>query len=197
MTDLPPRVPNTSTRARNEPPPSLTSPRTIALVGLMGVGKTTVGRRLATALSLPFKDADEEIEKAAGQSVSDIFSSLGETAFRDGEHRVIARLLSDPPHILATGGGALTHAETRRVLKDKAITVWLKADLPVLAKRVSIRNTRPLLRGRDPLEVLTQQAQSRYPLYAMADLTVETGDNSHAKAVAALLKALRPYLIRT
>jgi shikimate kinase len=165
--------------------------RTIALVGLMGVGKTTVGRRLAQVLGLPFHDADLEIERAAGRSVSDIFAELGEQEFRAGEHRVIARLLNGPPHVLATGGGAFLHPGTRRLLQERAITVWLKADLQILAGRVGRRDTRPLLRGRDPLAVLQAQAEARYPFYAEADLIVEAGEGSHQTAVAAVLEALR------
>ena len=165
-------------------------PRTIALVGLMGVGKSSVGRRLARALNLPFHDADEEIEQAAGRKVSDIFAELGEPEFRAGEHRVIARLLRGPPHVLATGGGAYLHPETRKILRESALTVWLKCDLEVLARRVARRDSRPLLRGKDPMEVLKAQAEARYPFYAEADITVETGEASHLDSVDAILKAL-------
>ena len=168
------------------PPPD----RTIALVGLMGSGKSTIGRRLATVLDRPFVDADTEIETAAGRSVSDIFADLGEPAFRDGERRVIARLLAGPPHVLATGGGAFVQPDTRALLRDGAVTVWLKCDLPVLAKRVGRKDTRPLLKGKDPLEVLTAQAEVRYPAYAEADLVIETGDLPHGAAVEAVLSAL-------
>ncbi len=164
--------------------------RTIALVGLMGSGKTTIGRRLAAVLKRPFADADGEIETAAGRSVSDIFAELGEPAFRDGERRVIARLLAGPPHVLATGGGAFVQPETREVLKAGATTVWLKCELPVLARRVARKDTRPLLRGRDPLEVLTAQAEARHPAYAEADIVVELGDLPHAAAAQAVLDAL-------
>lgn len=164
--------------------------RTIALVGLMGVGKSSVGRRLAQALNLPFHDADEEIERAAGRSVTDIFAELGEADFRAGEHRVIRRLLEGPRHVLATGGGAFVNPETRALLKERAVTVWLKADLETLARRVGRRDTRPLLRGRDPVQVLRAQAEARYPCYAEADLEVDTGDGSHQVAVAAVLRAL-------
>lgn len=167
--------------------------RTVALVGLMGVGKSSIGRRLAAALSLPFRDADEEIERAAGRSVSEIFAAYGEAEFRAGERRVIARLLEEPPHVLATGGGAFVQPDTRALLKAGAITVWLKADLATLARRVGRKDTRPLLRDRDPLEVLTQQAQARYPAYAEADLAVETGEGAHAAAVEAVLQALAAH----
>ena len=167
--------------------------RTIALVGLMGVGKSTVGRRLAGRLGLPFHDADREIEAAAARSVSDIFAELGEGEFRAGEHRVIRRLLEGPPIVLATGGGAYLHEGTRALFRDRAITVWLKADLDILAERVARRDTRPLLRGRDPLRVLAELAEARYPIYAEADLTVESGEGSHARTVEAVVAALKAH----
>jgi shikimate kinase len=165
--------------------------RTIALVGLMGAGKSSVGRRLSSALGLPFRDADEEIEKAAGRSISDIFSEFGEADFRDGERRVIARLLDDPPHILATGGGAFMNEETRALIKTKAVSVWLKVDLETLAKRVGRKDTRPLLKGRDAREVLSDLAAVRYPVYAEADITIESGDTPHHATVDAIIKALK------
>jgi shikimate kinase len=171
--------------------------RTIALVGLMGVGKSSVGRRLAGALELPFRDADLEIEAAAGRSVSDIFEDLGEAAFRDGERRVITRLLDEPPHVLATGGGAFVNAQTRHLLKSRAISVWLKTDLSVLVRRVSRKDSRPLLRGKDPLEVLQTQAAQRYPLYAEADITVETGDTAHQATVNQVMDAVGAFLKET
>jgi shikimate kinase len=164
--------------------------KTIALVGLMGVGKSSIGRRLAAALSMPFKDADAEIEAAAGRSVNDIFAEFGEAAFRDGERRVIARLLAGPPHVLATGGGAFDDPETRALIADKAVSVWLKADLEVLARRVGRRDTRPLLKGKDPMQVLTEQAETRYPAFAEADIIIETGETQHQVAVDAIVKAL-------
>jgi len=136
--------------------------KTIALVGLMGVGKSSIGRRLASALGMPFKDADAEIEAAAGRSIIDIFEAFGEEAFRQGERRVIARLLEGPPHVLATGGGAFLDPETRLLIGEKAISVWLKADLEVLARRVARRDTRPLIAGKDPMAVLQEQALERY-----------------------------------
>jgi shikimate kinase len=161
-------------------PPHLTG-KTIALVGLMGVGKSTIGRRLALALEMPFR-------------IADIFAGLGEPAFRDGERRVIARLLDEPPHILATGGGAFAQPLTRELLRAKALTVWLKADLEVLARRVGRRDHRPLIVGRDPMEVLQAHARDRYPLFAMADLTVEVGDFPHQVAVEAVISALSRHL---
>jgi len=164
--------------------------KTIALVGLSGVGKSSVGRRLAAALSMPFRDADAEVEAAAGRPIAEIFAQYGESAFRDGERRVIARLLAEAPHVLATGGGAFINAQTRRLIKEKAFSIWLKADIEVLARRVGRKESRPLLTGKDPLEVLAAQARERYPVYAEADIAVETGDTPHQVAVEAILKAL-------
>lgn len=174
--------------------PRLILPRPVALVGLMGVGKTTVGRRLAEALAVPFRDADEEIEKAAGLSVSDIFAAFGEAGFRDGEQKVISRLLDDGPQILATGGGAFVQPTTHDIIKQKAVTVWLKTDLRVIARRVAHRNHRPLLRDRDPMEVLREHEAKRYPFYARADITVDTGDQSHGKSVELVIGALKTFL---
>ena len=168
--------------------------RTITLVGLMGVGKSSVGRRLANALDLPFKDADVEIEAAAGRSIPDIFTEMGEPAFREGERRVIARLLENPPHVLATGGGAFMNDETRALIKERSISVWLKADLEVLVRRVSRKDSRPLLSGKDPLAVLTELAEKRYPVYAEADITVETGDTAHHVTVDQVIRALTRHL---
>jgi shikimate kinase len=165
--------------------------RTLALVGLMGAGKSSVGKRLAQSLGLPFCDADEEIEKAAGQSVSDIFATHGEAYFRDGERRVIARLLDGPAHVLATGGGAFMNEETRALIRRKAVSVWLRADIDVLARRVSRKDTRPLVAGRNPREVLQALAEERYPVYAEADITVDSGDIPHQQTVEAILNALR------
>lgn len=165
--------------------------KTLVLVGLMGVGKSSVGRRLANVLGLPFRDADNEVEAAAGRSISEIFAELGEPAFRDGERRVIARLLDEPPHVLATGGGAFVNAETRALINAKAVSVWLKADIELLARRVSRKDNRPLVRGKDPVKVLTELAEARYPAYAEAQVHVETGDTPHMVAVEAILAALR------
>lgn len=170
--------------------------RTIALVGLMGVGKSSVGRRLAGALELPFRDADAEVEQAAGRSISDIFAELGEPSFREGERRVIARLLDEPPHVLATGGGAFMNDQTRALMKAKAVTVWLKADLDVLVRRLARKDNRPLLHGKDAATVLREQAAARYPHYAEADVTVETGDAAHHVTVEQVLQALAAHLDR-
>ncbi|WP_091741242.1 shikimate kinase [Phenylobacterium immobile] len=168
--------------------------RTITLVGLMGVGKSSVGRRLAQTLEMPFRDADNEVESAAGRSIPEIFAELGEPAFREGERRVIARLLDEPPHILATGGGAFMSPETRALVKEKAISVWLKTDLAVLARRVGRKDSRPLLRDADPLEVLKAQAEVRYPVYAEADIMVETGDAAHNVSVEQVIAALTAHI---
>lgn len=169
---------------------ALTVDRPIVLVGLMGAGKTTVGRRLAALLHLPFIDADEEIERAAGLKVSEIFELHGEAGFRSGERRVIARLLNGPPHVLATGGGAFMNAETRALVRAQAISVWLRADLDVLMRRVEKRDTRPLLREGDPRQTMERLMAERYPVYAEADLTVDSNNGPHASAVAGVIRAL-------
>lgn len=167
--------------------------RTIALVGLMGVGKSTVGRRLARRLGLPFADGDDEIIAAAGMSVSDIFDQFGETEFRAGEARVMQRLLHGPRIVLATGGGAILNPETRATLKTHAVTVWMRADLETIGQRVQRRDTRPLLRGGDPMGKLKALAEARYPLYATADLTVDVAGGAHADAVENIVRALNAF----
>lgn len=167
--------------------------RTVALVGLMGAGKTTVGRRLAQALGLPFVDADDAITVAAGRSIEDIFKERGECEFRRGERQVISRLLAGPTHVLATGGGAFIDASTRALMKEHAITIWLRAPLDVLMKRVSKRDHRPLLKEDDPQAVMQRLMAERYPIYAEADITIETANTPHHTAVAAILEALRDY----
>lgn len=165
--------------------------RTVALVGLMGAGKTTVGRRLANALGLVFRDADAEIEHAAGLSVQEIFDRHGEADFRRGERGVIKRLLSDPPHVLATGGGAFIDAETRALMRESAISVWLRADLETLMRRVEKRDNRPLLKEPDPRAVMQRLMDARYPVYAEAELVIDSGAAPHANTVAAIIAALR------
>jgi shikimate kinase len=168
--------------------------RTIALIGLMGAGKSSIGRRLAQTLDLPFRDADEEVERAAGRSVSDIFAELGEPAFRAGERRVIARLLTEPPHVLATGGGAFMDPQTRALIAQNALSIWLKADVEVLIRRVGRKSDRPLLRAGDPAQVLRDLAEVRYPVYALADITVDSVDTAHSSTVHAILQAMRQRL---
>jgi shikimate kinase len=165
--------------------------RTVALVGMMGAGKSSVGRRLATRLGVPFRDADSEIELAAGCPVSEIFARYGEPAFRDGERKVIARLLDEPPHVLATGGGAFVDAETRARLKRSALTVWINAPVDVLMSRVQRRNTRPLLRTADPRATLEKLLAERTQIYAEADLAIESDDGPHSATVDQILAALK------
>jgi shikimate kinase len=165
--------------------------RTIALVGLMGAGKSSVGRRLALELSVPFKDADDEIVIAAGRPIADIFEDRGEDEFRAGERRVIARLLDEPPHILATGGGAFMNPVTRIVLRQRATTVWLRADLDTLVKRVSRRDDRPLLRNVDRRAVMADLMEKRYPTYSEADVIVDSREGPHNLTVDAVIAVLR------
>ncbi|MFM9828665.1 MAG: shikimate kinase [Sphingomonas sp.] len=162
----------------------------IVLVGLMGVGKSTVGRRLAAKLGIPFVDADAEIEAAAGMSVTEIFDRFGEPYFRDGERRVIARLIDGSPKVIATGGGAFINAETRSLILQAAVAVWLDAPPAVLAERVRRRDTRPLLRGKDPETVLIDLASIRNPLYALAPIRVASNRAPHELTVNAILNAL-------
>jgi shikimate kinase len=163
--------------------------RSVALVGMPGSGKSAVGRRLAARLELPFLDADEEIERAAGKPITDIFKDHGEPYFRDGERKVIARLLRAGPQVLATGGGAFMVHETRELIRQTAISVWLKAELALLLRRVLRRNNRPLL-AKDPEGVMRQLMEARYPVYAKADITVESHDLPHDAIVAEIIAAL-------
>lgn len=165
-------------------------PRSIALIGLMGAGKTAVGRRLANRLDLAFTDVDDEIELAAAKSISEIFAEHGEAYFRQGERRVIARLLEGGPQVLATGGGAYMNAETRANIKKRGISIWLKAELPVLLHRVRRRDHRPLLAGDDPEKVMRALMQERYPVYAEADITVVSRDVPHEMMVNEVVEAL-------
>jgi shikimate kinase len=169
--------------------------RSIVLVGMPGSGKSAVGRRLAARLDLTFVDADEEIERAAGKPIMDIFKDHGEAYFREGERKVIARLLGSGPQVLATGGGALMAAETRDNIARSGVSIWLKAELAVLMRRVLKRNTRPLLE-RDPEGVMRQLMEARYPVYATADITVESRDLPHDTVVGEIIEALaRPGLL--
>jgi len=171
--------------------------KTVALVGMMGAGKTSLGRRLAARLEVPFHDADHEIETAAGLTVSEIFAKFGEPYFRDGERRVIARLLGEAPHILASGGGAFMDPATRAAMKENALTVWLKAPAGVLLSRVKKRDTRPLLRNGDPRETIEKLLAIREPVYAQADITLECADESHHSAVDRIVAALRERGLET
>ena len=178
------------------PAPPLATPRAparpLVLVGLMGVGKTTVGRRLAARLRLPFVDADHEIERAAGCTIAEMFERHGEPAFRDGERRVIARLIDGRPKVLATGGGAFMQEETRALILDRATAIWLDADIDVLVERVSRREgTRPLLAGGRPSEVLRALADARNPIYALAPIHVRSQPLPHDATVETILRALK------
>jgi shikimate kinase len=158
--------------------------RTLVLVGLMGAGKTSVGKRLATLLGVPFTDSDVEIATAAGMSIPEIFATLGEPAFRDGERRVIARLLAERPGVLATGGGAFIEPRTRAEIKERATSVWIRADLDLLWDRVRDRPGRPLLQAPDPRGVLEDLSRSRSPIYAEADVTVDSRRGASHEAMA-------------
>lgn len=164
--------------------------RPIVLVGLMGVGKSTVGRRLAARLDLPFVDADHEIESAAGMTVTEIFDRFGEPYFRDGERRVIARLMDGTPKVIATGGGAFVNDDTRALILDQATAIWLNAHPDILAERVRRRDTRPLLRGKDPRRVLADLAARRDPFYALAPIHVSSQRGPHEATVHAIMKAI-------
>ncbi len=165
--------------------------RSIVLIGLMGVGKSTIGRRLAVRLGLPFVDADNEIEAAAGMPISEIFERFGEASFRDGEQRVIARLIEGPRQVIATGGGAFMHPDTRALILARATAVWLDADIDLLAERVARRDgVRPLLKGRDPHSALTELAAARNPVYALAPVHIRSGPQPHDSAVGAIVAAL-------
>jgi shikimate kinase len=168
--------------------------RSIVLVGMMGAGKSSIGRRVALRLGIAFVDADAEIEKAAGMSVSDIFAIRGEAEFRAGEARVIARLLEGGPQVLATGGGAFANAETRAVIAAKGISIWLKADFDVLMKRIRRRHDRPLLKTDDPGATLRRLMEERDPTYALADITVQSRDVLHDKIVDEIVSALAGQL---
>ena len=172
--------------------------RAIVLVGLMGAGKTKIGRRLAARLNLPFFDSDEEIETAAGETIEEIFANRGEAMFRDGERRVIARLLHGPLHVLATGGGAFMDPQTRGIIAQRGVSVWLRAELDVLFARVSRRTNRPLLKTPDPRAVLAELIERRYPIYAEADVTIDSGDGppdaTAGRAIAALARCQRTHL---
>ena len=164
--------------------------QTIVLVGLMGAGKTTVGRRLARRLGLDFADSDFEIEKAAQMTVGDIFSTYGEDYFRAGERRVISRLMNGPPRVLATGGGAFINEETRALMKEKSITIWLDAALDVLIERTSRRDTRPLLQDGDPEGILKKLLEARGPIYAQADIKIQSSDGPHDAVVNSIIQTL-------
>jgi shikimate kinase len=169
--------------------------RSVVLVGMMGAGKSSIGRRLAARLGIPFVDADSEIEKAAGMTIPEIFASHGEPYFRAGEARVIARLLEGGPQVLATGGGAFMNPETRAAIRAKGISVWLRATLEILSRRIKRRGDRPLLKTSDPAETLRRLMDERYPVYAEADLTVESREVPHDTIVDEIVGGLRGRLV--
>ena len=176
--------------------PPLVPPKTIVLVGLMGAGKSNIGKRLAARLHLPFVDADAEIEAAAGETIEDIFEKRGEAVFREGERRVIARLLDGPPHVLATGGGAFMDPQTRAAIHAYGISVWLRAELDLLVARVGRRANRPLLKAGDPRAILAQLIEKRHPVYAEADLVVDSIDGPPELTLGHVLDALKRHLER-
>jgi shikimate kinase len=185
-----------STRARAAPREDgvlLTGGRSIVLVGLMGAGKSSIGRKLAHALNLPFVDADDEVAKAAGCSIEDIFELYGEKAFRDGEEKVIARLLGGSPQVLATGGGAFMNARTRERIKKVGVSVWLRADLDTLVRRTRRRQDRPLLKRGNPESTLARLMEERYPVYAEADIVVDSKDEDVEVTVKRILVKLESW----
>jgi shikimate kinase len=164
--------------------------KTLVLVGMMGAGKTSVGRRLAGVLGVPFRDADVEIETAAGCTINEIFERFGEPAFRSGERKVIARLLSDPPHVLAAGGGAFMDEETRTRIRERAVSIWLRAPIELLIQRVLRKDTRPLLRNTDSRTALERLLREREPVYAQADIVVDSDEGPHDVVVKRIIAAL-------
>jgi shikimate kinase len=170
------------------------SERSIVLVGIMGAGKSAIGRRLAMHLGLPFVDADDEIEAAAGSSIEDIFARYGEAEFRKGEERVLRRLMKGPRKILATGGGAFMNERTRHAIKERGISIWLRADLDTLMRRVGRRNDRPMLKGGNPRELMAKLMELRYPVYAEADIVVDSTEGPHDLVVQAIGDKLKRYL---
>jgi shikimate kinase len=174
--------------------PDLPLDRTVVLIGMMGAGKSAVGRRLARALGLPFEDADAAIEAAAGATIADIFAEIGEAAFREKERQVIARLLSGGKQVLALGGGAFMDPGTRRLVRARALSIWLSADLDTLVRRTARRGNRPLLANGDPAATLAQLIEQREPIYAEADIVVDSGEGPLNVVVARILEALARHL---
>jgi len=188
MSSLPP-----TSEPVTDPGPVWHPGKTVVLVGLMGAGKSSIGRRLAQRLDLPFIDADKEIEAAAGCTIEEIFERFGEAAFRDGERRVILRLLDGPVHVLATGGGAFMDPLIRERVRQVAISLWLHADIELLLKRVSRRSNRPLLKTDDPRTVLERLIAQRYPVYAEADLRIDSADGPPEVTVQKVIEALHAF----
>ena len=183
-------LPNAASAAQDAEISAALGPRSIVLVGMMGAGKSTIGRRLSARLALPFLDADAEIELAAGMSIPDIFEIRGEADFRDGEVRVIARLLDNGPAVIATGGGAVMRQETRDRIREKAVSIWLKADSDIIMRRVKRRSDRPLLQTTDPEATVERLIREREPIYGQADVTVWSRDVPHDKIVDECIEAL-------
>lgn len=179
-----------------KPETSLLTKKSIVMVGLMGAGKSAIGRRLATRLNMPFVDADSEIESAAGCSIGEIFKRHGEEAFRDGERRVIARLLEGPPVVLATGGGAFMDETTRNLVEGTGVSVWLRADLDTLVQRTAKRNNRPLLKNDRPAETLKNLMAIRHPIYELSDITVESDNSPPEETVNRVCAALNAYFTK-
>ena len=177
-------------------PQPLRSPKTVVFVGLMGVGKTCIGKRLAQRLELPFIDADKEIEEAARCTIPEFFERYGEQQFREGERRVILRLLDNPVHVLSTGGGAFMDPQTRAAIRERAISIWLRADLDLMLRRVSRRNDRPLLQVADPRAKLQELIDQRYPVYAEADITVDSMDGPPDATLERVTGALAAHIRR-
>lgn len=173
---------------------SLVLPKTLVLVGMMGAGKSSVGWRLARRLGIPFSDTDQEVEKAAGCSVADIFETWGERAFRDAERRIVKRLLDEPVQVVSTGDSTFFDAESQRLIKENAISLWLRADPEILYERVIRRDTRPLLFEGDAREILEEMVAARYPIYAKADLTVESNDDAHEATIERVIEVLKNYI---
>jgi shikimate kinase len=181
---------------------NLVLPKTLVLVGMMGAGKSSVGWRLARKLSpsddpahqIPFCDTDQEVERAAGCSVADIFETWGEKAFRDAEQRIVKRLLEGPIQVISTGDGVFFDEQNRTLIKEHAISIWLRADPEILYERVIRRDTRPLLFEGDPKQILEEMIERRYPIYAKADLTVESNDDAHEATIERIIDALKDYI---
>ena len=173
-----------------------TLPRSLVLVGLMGAGKSAIGRRLAARLGLPFADVDLEIERAAGLTIEDIFETYGEPAFRDVERRVVARLLGEAPHVISTGGGAFMDLDTRQIIAERGISLWLRADLDLLVARTGRRQNRPLLKQGNRREILERLMNERYPVYARTDIVVDSRDGPLDETVAEALSSLAEFLER-
>lgn len=173
---------------------NLVLPRSLVLVGMMGAGKSSIGWRLAKKLGIPFHDSDQEVERAAGCTVADIFETWGEKAFKDAERRVVKRLLSEDTQVISTGDGAFIDPETRELIKENAISLWLRADPEILYERVTRRDTRPILFEGDPKEILDAMIEKRYPIYAEADLTVDSNDDAHDATVTRLIEVLKDHI---